>query len=471
MMLRRATLAISLALAVTWSSAEPAHAQTVKDDTLKIPHTRYALDNGLTVILHEDHSQPMVVVNLNYNVGSSDEDQGRTGFAHLFEHLMFMGTSRVPTKKFDEWMEQEGAWNNAWTSQDRTDYYDVGPSHALPLLLWLEADRLSTLGREIDAAKLTTQRDVVRNERRQQIENRPYQKAERLLMPELLWPKGHPYHHPVIGSHEDLEAATVDDCRNFFEKWYVPHNAALVVAGDFDPATIRPTIEQYFGGIPAANKRNPPTPVAVPAKLSGVTKRTVTDDVTLGKVILAWRSPALYKRGDAELDLLSEILSEGKDSRLYKALVYEQKLAQSVSAYQASKQDGSHFEVEALARPGIALEDLQIAIDAEISKVLTDGIEPHELERARNQYETSFVSRMQSVATRASLLNGYQATVGKPDWAAADLRRYLEATADDIRNIAQEVLDPEARVILFIKPEPAESAEQAEPVQQKADTP
>src|SRR6185369_5423925 len=201
--------------------------------------------NGLTVVLHEDHTLPIVAVNVMVKVGSRFEEPKRTGFAHLFEHLMFMGTHRVPTKMFDAWMEAEGGSNNAWTSEDRTDYHEVAPSHALPLLLWLEADRFSSLADDMDQSKLNAQRDVVRNERRQTSENEPYGKVE-LRLPELLFPENHPYHHPVIGSHEDLQAAAVDDVKAFFRRWYVPNNASLVIAGDIDPAQAKAMVEKVF---------------------------------------------------------------------------------------------------------------------------------------------------------------------------------------------------------------------------------
>src|SRR5580693_5431276 len=200
---------------------------------VKIPFTKSQAPNGMVVVLSEDHAVPQVVVNVTYGVGSRMERTGRTGFAHLFEHLMFMGTRRAPTKAFDAWMEAAGGRNNAWTAEDRTDYFDIASTNALPLLLWLEADRMRDLGPLIDEDKLNLQRDVVRNERRQSIENRPYG-VEELELPKLLWPEGHPYHHPVIGSHEDLEAAGVGDVKQFFATWYDPANSSIVVAGDFD---------------------------------------------------------------------------------------------------------------------------------------------------------------------------------------------------------------------------------------------
>ena len=234
-----AAVGLSALLSVTAATADVA-----------IPFTRTVLPNGLTVILHENHDVPIVAVNVSYGVGSRFEVEKRTGFAHLFEHLMFMGTRRVPTKAFDAWMEGAGGWNNAWTTEDRTDYYDVGPPSSLDLLLWMEADRLSDLGPLMTLDKLNAQREVVRNERRQSSENTPYGKVE-LRLPELMYPADHPYHHPVIGSHADLEAATVDDVKGFFAKYYDPANASLVVAGDFDPIRTKARIEQLFGVIPS----------------------------------------------------------------------------------------------------------------------------------------------------------------------------------------------------------------------------
>ena len=416
---------------------------------VEIPFTKYALKNGLTVILHEDHALPLVAVNLMYKVGSRHEAPKRTGFAHLFEHLMFMGTERVPTKKFDSWMEAEGGWNNAWTSEDRTDYFDIGPAHTLPLLLWLEADRLSSLSENMNQAKLDTQRDVVRNERRQTTENEPYGKVE-LRLPEMLYPEGHPYHHPVIGSHEDLQAAAVSDVQQFFKQWYVPNNAALVVAGDFDAAAVRETIQRYFGAIPST-----PTPAAPPAaevKLSSVVRDTIEDNVNLPKVVMAWHSPAHFAPGDADLDLAAAVLHEGKASRLYKALVYDKALAQDVVAMQQSGELGSRFTVEVIARPKVDLTKLEAAVDAELAKLAAEPVTEAELNRAKNQYETAFVRRIQSVAERASMLNTYETYRGDPGFAERDLQRYRDVTAASLQAQVARTLDLNARVILRVVP-------------------
>lgn len=425
---------------------------------LEVPFTKYTLPNGLTVILHEDHSLPIVALNLMVKVGSRFEEPGRTGFAHLFEHLMFMGTRRVPTKQFDAWMEAEGGSNNAWTSADRTAYYEVAPAHALPLLLWLEADRFASLADDMDLAKLNTQRDVVRNERRQTSENEPYGKAD-LRLPELLYPEGHPYHHPVIGSHEDLQAATVDDVTAFFRRWYVPNNVSLVVAGDFDPQAARALIERYFGGIPAR-----PVPAArpvPPVTLKGVVRETLPDNVNLPKVVMAWHSPAHFAPGDAELDLLATVLEEGKESRLYKALVYDNPLAQEVSATQSSGEHGSRFVIEAIARPGVPLDKLEAAIDAELAKVRDAKVSREELERAKNQYETAFVRALESLRARASLLNQYETFKGDPGFVERDLQRYRDATAESLQSVAKATLKPDARVILRVVPKDSDEAKEA----------
>jgi predicted Zn-dependent peptidase len=388
-------LGIALALGLTGAVATTS---SIARADVAIPYTRTTLPNGMVVILHEDHSVPTVVVNVSYDVGSRFEVTKRTGFAHLFEHLMFMGTRRVPTKAFDAWMEAAGGWNNAWTSQDRTDYYDVGPPTALDLLLWLEADRLRDLGPLMTLEKLDAQRDVVKNERRQTSENTPYGKVE-LRLPELLYPNAHPYHHPVIGSHEDLTAATVDDVKEFFAKHYDPANASLVVAGDFDPKHAKELADRWFGSIPSRGAaKDPGAPGFSDAKttLTSVVRETLEDDVELPKVVMAWQSPKHFGPGDAELDLLATSLATGKASRLYKALVYEQKLAQTVGAVQESSVLGSRFTVDVIARPGVPLEKLEAAIDKELEKVRKTPLTDEELERAKNLVETTFASAPRS---------------------------------------------------------------------------
>ncbi|MGA7119964.1 MAG: pitrilysin family protein [Polyangiaceae bacterium] len=443
---------LSLAALTTAAHASPARADLKSD--LTIPFTKTTLSNGMVVILSEDHAVPQMAVNISYGVGSRMEHPGRTGFAHLFEHLMFMGTRRAPTKAFDGWMEEAGGRNNAWTAEDRTDYFDIAPPTALPLLLWLEADRMRDLGPLIDKEKLDLQRDVVRNERRQSIENRPYGIAE-LELPKLLWPEGHPYHHPVIGSHEDLEAAAVSDVKQFFETWYDPSNASLVVAGDFDPVKARELIDKWFGAmVSRAKPVDPGAPGFTDEKttLTSVVRETVPDNVELARVTLAWQSPHHFGPGDAELDLVASVLTNGKASRLYKSLVYEQKIAQDVSASQESHALASEFVIEATVRPGIDPAKVEKAIFDELAKVRTREISAEELERARNEYEMAFVDRLQGVPERASLLNMYQAELGDPGYVQRDLDRYRRATAADLLSYAKKVLLPDSVVILTIVP-------------------
>jgi predicted Zn-dependent peptidase len=429
-------------------------AATVRAQEVQIPFTKSQLANGMVVILSEDHAVPQVVVNTTYGVGSRMERAGRTGFAHLFEHLMFMGTRRAPTKAFDAWMEEAGGRNNAWTAEDRTDYFDIAPSTALPLLLWLEADRMRDLGPLIDQSKLDLQREVVRNERRQSIENRPYG-VEELVLPTLLWPETHPYHHPVIGSHEDLEAASVADVKQFFATWYDPSNASLVVAGDFDPQQAKALVEKNFGAIPSQGKPvDPGAPGFSDEKttLTTVVRQTIPDEVELAKVTVAWQSPRHFGPGDAELDLLASVLGQGKASRLYKSLVYDQKIAQEVSARQESRVLGSDFVVDALVRPGVDPAKVEKALLEQVAKVRDKEVTTEELERARNTYEMEFVDRLQGVEERASLLNMYQAETGDPGFVQKDLDRYRHATEKDLLTYAKKVLQPDAMVILTIVP-------------------
>jgi zinc protease len=425
---------------------------------LDIPTRRFDLDNGLVVLLHEDHTLPQVTVNLSYQVGSKDEAPGRTGFAHLFEHLMFMGTQQVPRGAFDAWMEAEGAWNNAWTSEDRTDYYEVGPSHVLPLFLWLEADRMATLGSQIDQEKLDLQRDVVRNERRQTSENTPYGLVE-LELPKLLYPPGHPYHHPVIGSHEDLQAASVADVRSFFARYYVPNNASLVIAGDFDPAAAEALVRQNFGKIPRGadpHAGRAPAPPPAPAHVREIVR--VTDRVDQPRIHFVYQTPAHFQPDDAALSLLGSVLATGKGSRLHAALVYADEVAQDVSAAQWSGVLGSRFVIQATAREGVTAEALQARLDAVLGKVLAEGVTADETERARNGVQMAFVSGLQGLGERASLLNLYMAELGRPDFVASDLARFTALDAATVSRAAKTWLAPERRGVLWVLPAPEAAA-------------
>src|SRR4051812_7549389 len=397
---------------------------------VKIDFETFVLPNGLTVILHVDRGSPLVAVNLWYHVGSKDEVPGRTGFAHLFEHLMFMGSKNAPYPSFDSIMESWGGHNNGTTSNDRTNYYEIGPTNLLETCLWLEADRLATLADVITEEELERQRKVVQNERRQSYENRPYGQSE-LVIPDAMYTPDHPYHWPTIGSHADLEAAGVADVRAFFERYYLPSNASLVVAGDFDFAAGRALVEKYFGWIPkrpAPARRTPP-----PAVLDGTREITLKDRVQLPRLRLCWHSPPLFARGDADLDLAAQILGGGKSSRLYKSLVFERRIAQDAFAYQSSQMLGSLYHIGVTAKPGVTLETIERAVEEELQRFASAGPTEEELTRARNSHLADFYKSLDHLQTRADILNHYQHLLGDPDGVERDLARYEAADRETVR--------------------------------------
>jgi zinc protease len=415
---------------------------------IDIPYERYVLANGLRIILHVDRSSPLVAVNVRYHVGSKDEKPGRTGFAHLFEHLMFMGSKNAPYPSFDALMEAWGGHNNGTTNNDRTNYYEVGPANLLETFLWLEADRLATLPEVISAEELGKQRKVVQNERRQSYENRPYGKAQ-LLLPEALYPENHPYHWPTIGSHEDLEAAKVEDVREFFQRFYVPANASIVIAGDFDPQQARKLVDRYFGWQPL--RPVPPKGTAAPPVLARDKVIDAEDRVALPRIYLTWHSPPLFGAGDAEMDLGAAILGSGKSSRLYRTLVFEKKIAQDVSAYQGSMLLGSSLTIIATAKPGHTLQELAKVIDEEVDRLRLEGPTAEEVEGARNRQLADFYRGLDSLEQRADLLNHYEQVLGNPGGFARDIERYRSVTAASIKSTLASVVGHK-RVILRVVP-------------------
>ncbi|HKQ49459.1 MAG TPA: pitrilysin family protein [Phycisphaerae bacterium] len=423
---------------------------TDRTSAQEVKYEKYQLSNGMTVILHEDHSLPVACINTWFYVGSKDEAPGRSGFAHLFEHLMFMGTRRVPGNAFDVLMETEGGFNNASTSEDRTNYFSFGPSSLLPTLLWLDADRLEDLGKEMTKEKLDKQREVVRNERRQTSEMRPYGRAD-LKIGELMYPPEHPYHHTVIGSHEDLEAATVRDVTDFFAAYYVPNNASLVVAGDFDPKIIMPLIEKLFGTLPRAAQ--PAHKTAEPITLSEVRRVTYTDSVQFPRTTMVYHSPAHFAPGDAEMDLAAAVLSDGISSRLYQRLIYTDKLATAVEANQQSSLLGSLFTIEVTARQEVSLDKVEAATDEVIAEFLAQGPTAEELERQKAKIEYATITGLQSLLNKADSLNEYNFAFGEPDGFKRDLDRYRQATTDGVRDWARKVLTQDARLIMRVLPE------------------
>ena len=419
---------------------------------LKVPFEKYTLPNGMKVILHVDRTVPLATINTWFYVGSKDEPVRRSGFAHLFEHLMFMGTERVPGSQFDIQMEAVGAANNASTSQDRTNYYSFGRSNSLPLLLWLDADRMEDLGRMMDQQKLDLQREVVRNERRETTENTPYGRAYDAING-LMYPAGHPYATTVIGSHEDLEAASVGDVKDFFARFYVPNNASLVVAGDFDPKKIKPLIAQYFGTLP---RQNDVQRRAVPVvKLNGATRLTMTDKVGETKVIMTFHSPASYKPGDIEARMLANLLSDESTGTMYRTLVAREGLATSVSAFQDNNLLGGIFYVEATLAPGKSVQSLEAAIDRELKRLATEPLPAADLKRIVARQESAMGRRLQSLSEKADMLNEFEFYFGQPDSFERVLSMYRNVSPADIMKTARKVFTLDSRVVLTVVPEMA----------------
>jgi zinc protease len=430
-----------------------APAAAAERTTLHVPFVRYVLANGLTVILHEDHHLPTVAVNVWFRVGSKDERVGRTGFAHLFEHLMFMGTHNVPNGGFDTIMEAAGGTNNASTSEDRTNYFEAGPANLLETFLYLEADRLSTLADDMTKEKVDLQRDVVKNERRQSIENRPYGRVE-LALPENLFPPGHPYHHPVIGSHEDLTAATADDVKAFFRQFYVPSNASLVIAGDFKSDDAKQLVERYFAWMPKAPE--PAHAAPAPVQLLKSARVTLTDAVQLPRVVLAWLSPASYAPGDAEAQLLAALLGAGKSSRLYQSLVYERKIAQSVEVEQMATRYQSTFAITATAQSGHTSAELEKAIDEELAALLTKRPATRaEVDRARAFVEVQLLRWAETPERMADAINTFEYLFGDPGKIESlYLGRFDAVDARQLQAVAKRVLKA-PRVTIAVEPEVA----------------
>lgn len=446
-------LRIGIVTALAAALIAPLDARQGPAPRLAVPYREFTLPNGLHVIMHRDTSAPVVAVNVWYHVGSGSEKPGRTGFAHLFEHLMFEGSKNVPEGAFDSWLEGAGADNNGSTSTDRTNYYIDGPANALELMLFLDSDRMGYLLDTMSPARVDGQRDVVKNERRQSIENRPYGIPE-LELDSMLFPKGHPYSWSTIGSMEDLSAASHEDVQEFFRTFYAPNNASLVIAGDIDYDRTKALVEKWFGEIP---RGQPVMPVAPPpAMLTEVTKKTMTDRVQLPRLYLAWLTPAAYRPGDAALDIVASLLSGGKNSRLYKRLVYELQIAQDVQAYQQSQALGSSFFVVTTARPGKDLGEIQRVIDEEIERLAATPPEPRELERVKNQIEATFLRRAERVGGffgKADQLNSYYTATGTPDYFEEDLARYRALDAADISSAVSSYLPRGRRVELTVLPE------------------
>ena len=436
-MTRRTLLALVLL-------ATPGAAQDVG-----IPHRLYQLPNGLRLVVHEDHSIPMAAVNVWYHVGSGYEQAGRTGFAHLFEHIMFEGSANVPEGDFDNLLEAAGAINNGSTTTDRTNYYEVVPSNAVELALWLEADRMGGLLETMSQQKLDVQRDVVKNERRQSYENRPYGLFFETAA-KALYPAGHPYSWSTIGSMDDLSAASIEDVSGFFRRFYVPNNAVLAVAGDVQAEQVRQTVERLFGWIPAGERVSRPAPPIPP--IPQTRYLTLEDRVTLPQVNLMWRTGKAYGPDDAPLTALAAVLTEGKNSRLFRRLVYQEQIAQDVSAFNYSQLLSGDFYVRLTGREGIQLDRLERAVDEEIAKLAATPPSAEELQRVKALVETRFVRGLEPLESRADQLNQYLYYTGEPDYSAKELAQYRALTPADIQRVARQYLQGKNRIVISIVP-------------------
>ncbi len=436
-----------------WLTLTAARATGAEPAAPELPFEKYTLANGLEVILHEDHRVPQVAVDVWFKVGSKDEQPGRTGFAHLFEHVMFQGSKHVGEDKHFAYLQKAGVSNaNGSTSEDRTNYFEVVPANQLELALWLESDRMGFL---LDRPGLQEtfdgQRDVVKNERRQRVENRPMGIVNKVTM-EALFPPSHPYHHEVIGSMADLTIARLDDVRGFFHRWYVPNNATLVVAGDFDPARTKSLVEQYFGPIlqgPPVARGTAPT-----VALDHEKRIAVEAKVQQPQLFIDFVTPRHFAAGDHELDIVAQILTGGKASRLYRRLVYEMQIAQTVTASQQSQLLDSIFEISASPMPGHTMEEILGVIDQELERLGTTPVDARELARAQNQIEFDTLRNLEPLLARAERLQTYNYDAGDPDYLQRDLAAYRAVDATAVQLAASRYLRKDARLIITVTPSP-----------------
>jgi zinc protease len=413
-----------------------------------LPFEQYTLANGLTVILHQDRSTPVAALMMMYHVGSKNEKPGRTGFAHLFEHMMFKGSAHVADGEHFKLLQEIGANINGSTSEDRTNYFEVVPSNALELALYLESDRMGFLLDAVNQSTLDNQRDVVKNERRQNYDNQPYGTSYEKIA-KALYPAKHPYSWPVIGSMEDLSAAALEDVKDFFRTYYAPNNACLVIAGNYDPAQTKEWIAKYFGPFPKGKDLQPMAPA--PVSLDADKRMVFEDKVQLPRLYITWPSARLNTREDAVRDVLGDILGSGMNSRLYKSLVYEKQIAQSVSAGQSGSEIAGEFQITVTAKPGKSLADMESAVNAEIARLLKDGVTVREIETAVNNVESRTINRIASSLGQASALATAFTLTGDAGNVNRELKRYEGITPEEVLNQATAVLNAH-KVVLSIVP-------------------
>lgn len=444
-------------LAAAPRPAEPAPAAapraTERASDPALPHERYTLPNGLEVLLVPDRSVPLVAVSVWYHVGSGHETPGKSGFAHLFEHMLFQGSKNVGMDRHFDILKKAGSSQvNGTTNADRTNYFEVVPSHQLETALWLESDRMAHLLPTLTEQSLANQIDVVRNERRQRYDNVAYG-LTRMHLAAALYPEGHPYRYLTIGRHEDLEAASLRDVVEFYKTWYVPANATLAIGGDFDVATVKAMVAKWFGSLPKSRKPQvvpvPPPPV----RATHVVKQDAFAKLRLLQV--AWLSPANFAQGDAELDLAATALAEEGSGRLYKILVHDRQLAQSVSASQLGSGFSGVFTIGVMLSPGADLAEVRRIIDAEVARLAREPMSDRELARAVIGFEAEALWGLEDLLRRVERLQAYNHYLGDPDRLTWDLDRYRRATPERVRAIAAQTLAPERAVSLLIEPKQA----------------
>lgn len=432
---------------LTLAHAAGAAAATAATAVPNVAYEKYTLPNGLDVILVEDHKLPVTAVNIWYHVGPANEAPGLTGFAHLFEHMMFAATKHVPRGMADQLLEGAGATDsNGSTDFDRTNYFDTVPSNQLELALWAHSDRMGYLLDVLDQTALTNQQDVVRNERRQSVENAPYGIVQEALYHQL-FPKNHPYYASVIGSHADIQNAKLADIKEFFTQYYGPNNASLVIAGDIDKAKTKELVNKYFGSF----KSGPavPKPDVVTPPITQERRIVVQDRVELPRVFMAWLTPSAYAPDDAELSMAAQILAGGKSSRLYKSLVYDKQIAQDVGASQSSNALTSVFTIDVTARPGHQPEEIERAMQAELEQLRAKGPSDKEIERARNSIETAMLSQVEKVGGNANMMNQYNQYLGDPGYLGKDIARYRQVTAAGVQRAVDTYLKNQSRVVVY----------------------
>jgi zinc protease len=416
------------------------------DQLPPIKYQEVTLKNGLRVILHEDHSTPIVAVNVWYHVGSKNEVAGKTGFAHLFEHMMFQGSKNYNADYFTP-LQEAGANLNGSTTEDRTNYYEIVPSNFLELALFMEADRMGGLLEAMTQDKLNNQRDVVKNERRQRVDNQPYGTSFEKIG-SLMYPEGHPYHHSVIGSLDDLTAASQDDVKAFFRQYYVPNNASLVVAGDFNPKQAMTWVEKYFGPIAKGADIKRPNPAR--PKLDKETRVSYEDAVPLPRLYMVWNGVAQGDKDEAALDILGSVLSSGRGSRLQSNLVYEKQLAQDISARNGTSEIAGNFSISSTARPGKTLDEIEKEINAEIERIKQTPPTADEIGKVLNQIESRMIFGWQTINGKANALNSNAIFFNNPNMFQKQLDEYHRVTPADVQRVASTYLTTNRLVMTFL---------------------